>query len=146
MLDGSKPYLAAADDRLKPEGMAFTPFSSRLGALLKELHNQLLVVVKTETHPVVLTRAVRTLAILVRNTPYQQLSTGYVSHIVFTLHGLISHRGYFVLYFCWKKAGNTVYILALSLLVYCVCVCVCLCVQLSLYYKAVPPFVQYYLH
>lgn len=93
MLEGSRPYLAAADDKHHCGGLSFTPFSSRLGAVLRELHHQLLLCVNTEAHQVVLTRAIRCLALLVTNTPYHQLSSGYLSRVVATLHSLTQHKG-----------------------------------------------------
>ena len=92
MLEGSRPYLAAADDQ-QSSGLAFTPFSSRLGGVLQELHHCLLLAVGTEAQPVVLTRAIRCLAILASNMPYHQLSSGYTSRILATLRPLSHHRG-----------------------------------------------------
>ena len=93
LLEGSRPYLAAADDKFACGTLSFTPFSCRLGAVLRELHHQLLLALTTETHTVILTRAVRCLALLVANTPYQQLSPGYLGRVISTLHSLTGHKG-----------------------------------------------------
>lgn len=94
MLDRSKPLLAAADDRVHHSvGFAFTPFSSHLGAMLRELHHRLLLVLATEAQPTVLTRAARCLAVLASNTPYQQLSSGYATRMLSALQSLSQHKG-----------------------------------------------------
>ena len=94
MLDRSKPLLAAADDRLHHSlGLAFTPFSSHLGAMLREVHHRLLLSLGTETQPTVLTRAARSLALLAANTPYQQLSSGYATRMLSALQCLSQHKG-----------------------------------------------------
>ena len=98
MLDGSRPYLAAANDRVLNPGLAFTPFSSQLGATLRELHHRMMLSLDTETHAMVLTRAIRCVAILASNTPYHQLSSGYVARILSSLHPQSRHKG--ILY-CW---------------------------------------------
>lgn len=95
MIDGSRPYLAAADDHLCNVGLTFTPFSSQLGAILKELHHQLILCLETETNAMVLTRAIRCVAILAINTPYNQLSSGYTTRILSSLYSLSQHRGYY---------------------------------------------------
>ena len=93
LLEGSRPYLAAANDHILTAMLPFTPFSSQLGAILRELHHGLHLCLGTETQPVVLTRAVRCLAILITNTPYHQLSSGYTSRILSALKPLSQHRG-----------------------------------------------------
>lgn len=93
MLEGTRPYLAAADDRLHSCGLTFTPFSSRLGGVLRELHHRLLLALGVEAQPVVLTRAVRCLAILTSSTPYHQLSSGYATRVLSALYPLSEHRG-----------------------------------------------------
>ena len=93
MLDGSKRFLAAADDHVSTAVTPFTPFSTHLGAILRELHHRLLLAVSTETQPTVLTRAVRCLAVLASNTPYQQLTSGYASQILSALQPLSCHKG-----------------------------------------------------
>ncbi|CAI8024384.1 HEAT repeat-containing protein 6 [Geodia barretti] len=106
MLDRSKPLLAAADDRLHHSlGLAFTPFSSHLGAMLREVHHRLLLSLGTETQPTVLTRAARSLALLAANTPYQQLSSGYATRMLSALQCLSQHKDIDVRVACLTSCG-----------------------------------------
>lgn len=100
MLEGTRPYLAAADDHLQSCGLAFTPFSSQLGGILSELHHCLILSLGTEAQPVVLTRAVRCLATLANTTPYHQLRSGYVSRILSALHPLSQYKGAYSMEMC----------------------------------------------
>lgn len=104
MLEGSRPYLAAADDHSHSAGMAFTPFSVQLGGVLREMHHCLVLSLGIEAQSVVLTRAVRCLAMLAGNTPYHQLSSGHTSRILSALQPLSHHRG---IYVCVCAMDNT---------------------------------------
>lgn len=114
MLEGSKPYLAAADDCPLPS-QPFTPYSSTLGAVLKELHRCLLLALAAEPHHTTLTQTIKVaspasppwlspglsdcacllqcLSLLVTNTPYSQLSEGYITRVTSSLFPYTSNKG-----------------------------------------------------
>ncbi|XP_028392050.1 HEAT repeat-containing protein 6-like isoform X2 [Dendronephthya gigantea] len=91
LLDGSKPFLAAADDNVvhqSSSSRSFTPFSFRLGFMIHELH-RLLDCIPTESSNVVQCQLVKCLALLVLNCPYHKLQHGLLSRIVATIRPLL---------------------------------------------------------
>ncbi len=72
---------------------AFTPYSVTLGNIVQELHRSLLLAMATESQHNTLTQVVRTLAQLVANCPYHQLSDGYVRRVTVAIERYSTHRG-----------------------------------------------------
>ncbi|KAL9648702.1 hypothetical protein ABK040_003640 [Willaertia magna] len=71
MLENSSLYLAQASDALTKS--AFTSFSQTLASMIKELHFTLISSIKNDTLPV-LPQSIRTLSILIENTPYTKFN------------------------------------------------------------------------
>ncbi|ORY00264.1 ARM repeat-containing protein [Basidiobolus meristosporus CBS 931.73] len=76
MLDKSRQYLAAADDRSTKS--SFTSLSQKLGKLTRYLHHGLVILLKKETHPDVLTRLLKLCSVLISNSTYERLSSDYL--------------------------------------------------------------------
>ncbi|KAL5477104.1 hypothetical protein EMCRGX_G023849 [Ephydatia muelleri] len=91
MLTGSKPYFGPAKDGVLTS-QPYTPYSYTLGSMVRELHWCLLLAATTETNALTLTQILKCLAILVLNTPYHQLSDGYVTRILGALPPSLNHR------------------------------------------------------
>ncbi|CAG8836701.1 36515_t:CDS:2, partial [Racocetra persica] len=79
MIDGSKQYLAAADDREIKS--SFTSLSAKLGAIVRELHTGLLQILSKENHGTILIQLLKCCNTLVNNTSYERLSGGYLSQL-----------------------------------------------------------------
>ncbi|XP_064392489.1 HEAT repeat-containing protein 6-like isoform X3 [Halichondria panicea] len=107
LLEGSKVYLAPADDRPRPS-QAFTPYSVTLGNIVQELHRSLLLAMATESQHNTLTQVVHTLAQLVANCPYHQLSDGYVRRVTVAIERYSTHRDTNVQVACLTCAGAVV--------------------------------------
>ncbi|KAJ3274765.1 HEAT repeat-containing protein 6, partial [Borealophlyctis nickersoniae] len=75
-LDGSKQYLAVADDSAGSKG-SFTSLSQKVAEQLREVHQGLIQAVALETQPVLLAQEIRCLSILVKNCSYERLSRDY---------------------------------------------------------------------
>ncbi|XP_077996052.1 HEAT repeat-containing protein 6-like [Glandiceps talaboti] len=107
MLDGSKQYLAAADDR-EYSRTAFTPFSVTLGRTIKEIHRCLLLALVAETSSITLTQVIKCLAILVLNVPYHKLRGGLLTRMVKQIKTFLSHKDHNVRVACLTFFGSVV--------------------------------------
>ncbi|XP_070572306.1 HEAT repeat-containing protein 6-like isoform X2 [Ptychodera flava] len=107
LLDGSKQYLAAADDR-DYHRTAFTPFSVTLGSTIKEIHRCLLLALVAETSSITLTQVVKCLAILVLNTPYHKLRGGLLTKMTRHIKTFLSHKDHNVRVACLTFLGSIV--------------------------------------
>ncbi|XP_064619703.1 HEAT repeat-containing protein 6-like isoform X2 [Lineus longissimus] len=91
LLDGSKQYLAVADDSDQHK-TAFTPFSVTLGFMIKEIHRCLLLALSAENASLTLTQLIKCLGTLVVNVPYGKLRPGLLGRIVRQIKGYLNHR------------------------------------------------------
>ncbi|CAI2176297.1 4075_t:CDS:10 [Funneliformis geosporum] len=90
MIDGSRQYLAAADDReIKT---SFTSLSAKLGTIVRELHAGLLQVISREDHNLVLTQLLKCCNVLASNMAYDRLSSGYLSRLYYTTANFLVHN------------------------------------------------------
>ncbi|XP_054611967.1 HEAT repeat-containing protein 6 isoform X2 [Dunckerocampus dactyliophorus] len=80
MLDGSRQFLAVAEDTASPR-TSYTPFSFTLAAAIRELHRTLGLALMAETSPQTLTQVIKCLAHLVSNAPYHRLKPGLLSSL-----------------------------------------------------------------
>ena len=64
-----------------------------LGSIVRELHRSLLLSLTAETHSTTLTQLIKATALLVANSPYHQLSEGYITKIATTLLRFSRHKG-----------------------------------------------------
>ncbi|KAG2374358.1 hypothetical protein C9374_010928 [Naegleria lovaniensis] len=71
ILENSELYLAQASD-VRTKSSAFTSFSQSLALMIKELHHTLIYSIQHETLPV-LPLSIRTLSLLIENTPYLKM-------------------------------------------------------------------------
>lgn len=71
----------------------FTPYSSTLGTVIKELHRNLQLAMTTENHSNTLTQIIKALSLLVANTPYHQLTEGYIRRVTTDVQRYSTHRG-----------------------------------------------------
>ncbi|KAM8900437.1 HEAT repeat-containing protein 6 isoform 2-T2 [Spinachia spinachia] len=78
MLDGSRQFLAVAEDTASPR-KSYTPFSFLLATAVRELHRALTLALLAETSPQTLTQVIKCLAYLVANAPYHRLRPGLLS-------------------------------------------------------------------
>ena len=85
-------FFLALDHRPRPV-QPFTPYSTTLGNIVRELHRSLLLALTAESHPTTLTQLIKTVAVLVANTPYHQLTDGYVTKVLATLLCFSRHKG-----------------------------------------------------
>ncbi|CAG8454565.1 10543_t:CDS:10 [Acaulospora morrowiae] len=83
MIDGSKQYLAAADDREIKS--SFTSLSAKLGAIVRELHAGLLQILAKENQSNILIYLLKCCNVLVNNTTYERLSGGYLSRLYYAI-------------------------------------------------------------
>ncbi|KAK6184220.1 hypothetical protein SNE40_006730 [Patella caerulea] len=91
MIDGTKPYLAAAEDSMGSRS-AFTSFSAVLGSMIKELHRCLLMALVAENYPVTLTQLIKCIGMLLSNAPYHRLQPGLLSRTVKQIRHFLQHR------------------------------------------------------
>ncbi|XP_070205596.1 HEAT repeat-containing protein 6-like isoform X1 [Littorina saxatilis] len=91
MLDGTKQFLAAAEESSKVQ-TAFTPLSTLLGAMIRELHRALLQALVVENYNLTLTQLIKCLATLVVNVPYHRLQPGLLSRVVKQIRHFLSHK------------------------------------------------------
>ena len=61
--------------------------------MVRELHRSLLLALAAEPHPTILTQLLKALGLLVANSPYHQLSEGYVGRVTASLGRLSDHKG-----------------------------------------------------
>lgn len=71
----------------------FTSYSVTVGCVVRELHRGLLLALTAEPNSTTLTQIIKALALLVANSPYHQLSEGYIGRVTATLGKLSNHRG-----------------------------------------------------
>lgn len=94
LLDGSRQFLVAAEDREQhsssPSTRPFMSFSVKLSGIVHELHRCLLQALMAETHATTKTQILKCLSILVLNSPYNRLKEGLLSKIVKQLRPLLS--------------------------------------------------------
>ncbi|XP_037124766.1 HEAT repeat-containing protein 6 [Syngnathus acus] len=91
MLDGSRQFLAVAEDTASPR-TSFTPFSFTLAAAVRELHRSLSLALMAETSPHTLTQVIKCLAHLVSNAPYHRLRPGLLSSLWKQIRPYVRHR------------------------------------------------------
>ncbi|XP_061755374.1 HEAT repeat-containing protein 6 [Nerophis ophidion] len=91
MLDGSRQFLAVAEDTASPR-TSYTPFSFTLATAVRELHRALSLALMAETSPQTLTQVIKCLAHLVSNAPYQRLRPGLLSSLWKQIRPYVRHR------------------------------------------------------
>ncbi|XP_064612344.1 HEAT repeat-containing protein 6-like [Liolophura sinensis] len=91
LFDGTKPYLAAAEDSVQLSS-AFTPYSVVLGSMVKELHRSLLLSLVAENFPLTITQLIKCIATLVANVSYHRLNPGLLSRVIKQIRHFIHHR------------------------------------------------------
>ncbi|XP_070772847.1 HEAT repeat-containing protein 6 [Enoplosus armatus] len=91
MLDGSRHFLAVAEDTASPR-TSYTPFSFSLATAVRELHRSLSLALLAETSPQTLTQVIKSLAYLVANAPYHRLRPGLLSPLWKQMRPYVRHR------------------------------------------------------
>ncbi|XP_041658159.1 HEAT repeat-containing protein 6 [Cheilinus undulatus] len=91
MLDGSRQFLAVAEDTASPR-TSYTPFSFSLATAVRELHRALSLALLAETSPQTLTQVIKCLAYLVANAPYHRLRPGLLSPLWKQMRPYVRHR------------------------------------------------------
>ncbi|XP_030848018.1 HEAT repeat-containing protein 6-like [Strongylocentrotus purpuratus] len=91
LLDGSKQFLIAADDRVQKK-TAFTPFSYTLACTIKEVHRSLLLALLAESFHTTITQIIKCLSMLAMNVPYNHLEAGLLTRIIRALKPFFCHR------------------------------------------------------
>ncbi|XP_043995712.1 HEAT repeat-containing protein 6 [Gambusia affinis] len=91
ILDGSRQFLAAAEDTASPR-TSYTPFSFMLAAAIRELHRGLSLALLAETSSQTLTQVIKCLAFLVANAPYHRLRPGLLSQLWKQIRPYVRHR------------------------------------------------------
>ncbi|XP_034057888.1 LOW QUALITY PROTEIN: HEAT repeat-containing protein 6 [Gymnodraco acuticeps] len=91
MLDGSRQFLAVAEDTASPR-TSYTPFSFSLATSIRELHRALSLALLAETSPQTLTQVIKCLAYLVANAPYHRLRPGLLSTLWKQMRPYVRHR------------------------------------------------------
>ncbi|XP_053188243.1 HEAT repeat-containing protein 6 [Scomber japonicus] len=91
MLDGSRQFLAVAEDTSSPR-TSYTPFSFSLATAIRELHRALSLALLAETSPQTLTQVIKCLASLVANAPYHRLRPGLLSPLWKQMRPYMRHR------------------------------------------------------
>ncbi|XP_022618538.1 HEAT repeat-containing protein 6 [Seriola dumerili] len=91
MLDGSRQFLAVAEDTASPR-TSYTPFSFSLATAVRELHRALSLALLAETAPQTLTQVIKCLAYLVANAPYHRLRPGLLSPLWKQMRPYVRHR------------------------------------------------------
>eukprot|EP00042_Codosiga_hollandica_P058197 m.874106 g.874106 ORF g.874106 m.874106 type:complete len:924 (+) comp59795_c0_seq1:489-3260(+) len=89
LLDGSAAFLALADDT--PRQGAFTSHAQSLGSMITAVHSGLLAALSAESSSFVLVHSLKTLALLIRNTPYDRLKNNSVEGPVDKALALLRH-------------------------------------------------------
>ncbi|XP_068749728.1 HEAT repeat-containing protein 6-like isoform X2 [Montipora capricornis] len=94
LLDGSRQFLVAAEDReqssLATSTRPFTSFSVKLSGIVHELHRCLLQALMAETSATTKTQILKCLSILVLNSPYNRLKHGLLTKLVRQLRPLLA--------------------------------------------------------
>ncbi|XP_069577814.1 HEAT repeat-containing protein 6 [Brachyistius frenatus] len=91
MLDGSRQFLAVAEDTASPR-TSYTPFSFTLATSVRELHRTLSLALLAETSPQTLTQVIKCLAFLVANAPYHRLRPGLLTLLWKQIRPYVRHR------------------------------------------------------
>ncbi|CAG8564763.1 9383_t:CDS:10 [Ambispora gerdemannii] len=79
LIDRSKQYLSLADDReLKS---SFTSLSANLGAIVRQLHHELINALREEQQTIMLLQLLKCCNVLVNNAAYDRLSGGYLTRL-----------------------------------------------------------------
>ncbi|CAJ1063950.1 HEAT repeat-containing protein 6 [Xyrichtys novacula] len=91
MLDGSRQFLAVAEDTASPR-TSYTPFSFSLATAVRELHRALSLALLAETSSQTLTQVIKCLAYLVANAPYHRLRPGLLSPLWKQMRPYVRHR------------------------------------------------------
>ncbi|XP_040908353.1 HEAT repeat-containing protein 6 [Toxotes jaculatrix] len=91
MLDGSRQFLAVAEDTASPR-TSYTPFSFSLATTVRELHRALSLALLAESAPQTLTQVIKCLAYLVANAPYHRLRPGLLSPLWKQMRPYVRHR------------------------------------------------------
>lgn len=91
MLDGSRQFLAVAEDTASPR-TSYTPFSFSLATVVRELHRALSLALLVETSPQTLTQVIKCLAYLVSNAPYHRLRPGLLTPLWKQMRPYVRHR------------------------------------------------------
>ncbi|KAF3706531.1 HEAT repeat-containing protein 6 [Channa argus] len=91
MLDGSRQFLAVAEDTTSPR-TSYTPFSLLLATAVRELHRALSLALLAETSSQTLTQVIKCLAYMVANAPYHRLSPGLLSPLWKQIRPYVRHR------------------------------------------------------
>ncbi|XP_071945428.1 HEAT repeat-containing protein 6-like [Antedon mediterranea] len=91
MLDGSRNFLAAADDS-EIRHAAFTPFSKLLAMSIKEIHRSLLLALVAETSSMTITQIIKCLSTVVQNVPYKKLKEGLLTRIVRNIRPFFNNK------------------------------------------------------
>ncbi|XP_042355833.1 HEAT repeat-containing protein 6 [Plectropomus leopardus] len=91
MLDGSRQFLAVAEDTASPR-TSYTPFSFTLATAVRELHRALSLALLAETSPQTLTQVIKCLAYLVANAPYHRLRPGLLNSLWKQMRPYVRHR------------------------------------------------------
>uniref|UniRef100_A0A665U8R4 HEAT repeat-containing protein 6 n=1 Tax=Echeneis naucrates TaxID=173247 RepID=A0A665U8R4_ECHNA len=91
MLDGSRQFLAVAEDTASPR-TSYTPFSFSLATAVRELHRALSLALLAETAPQTLTQVIKCLAYMVANAPYHRLRPGLLSPLWKQMRPYVRHR------------------------------------------------------
>ncbi|XP_008290728.1 HEAT repeat-containing protein 6 [Stegastes partitus] len=91
MLDGSRQFLAVAEDTASPR-TSYTPFSFTLATAIRELHRALSLALLAETSPQTLTQVIKCLAYLVANAPYHRLRPGLLTLLWKQIRPYVRHR------------------------------------------------------
>ncbi|EDO41325.1 predicted protein, partial [Nematostella vectensis] len=93
LLDGSRQFLAAAEDReeLSP-ARPYTSFSIKLASTIHELHRCLLQALIAETSLPAKLHLLKCLSVLVLNSHYNRLKTGLLTRVVHQVKPLINNK------------------------------------------------------
>ncbi|XP_076434572.1 HEAT repeat-containing protein 6-like isoform X2 [Babylonia areolata] len=91
MLDGTKQFMAAAEESYH-QRTSFTPLSTVLGSMIREMHRALLQALVVENYNLTLTQLIKCLATLVVNVPYHRLQPGLLSRVVKQIRHFLSHK------------------------------------------------------
>uniref|UniRef100_A0A3Q2QUI5 HEAT repeat-containing protein 6 n=1 Tax=Fundulus heteroclitus TaxID=8078 RepID=A0A3Q2QUI5_FUNHE len=91
ILDGSRQFLAAAEDTASPR-TSYTPFSFMLATAIRELHRGLSLALLAETSSQTLTQVIKCQAFLVANVPYHRLRPGLLSLLWKQIRPYVRHR------------------------------------------------------
>ncbi|KAG9303110.1 hypothetical protein G9A89_005068 [Geosiphon pyriformis] len=90
LIDGSKQFLTVANDREIKS--SFTSLSANVGAIVRELHSELIEALTDEHSSALLIQLLKCSTALINNSAYERLSSGYLSRFYHAVLVLISHK------------------------------------------------------